>query len=282
MILLRFIYRPMPVRRCKKRCKIIRQTVRGRKTAIVGRLADVDVPRGTDTRRMFHVKPRGRRLQSAAVLGKRMARILCLGMSALDAIYRVSALPTAPVKILATGFRESGGGMAANASVAVARLGSDVEYWGRLGADALGDRILAALAAEGVGIEGVRRVAGCTSPSAAVLVAPDGERLVCAYNDPALDRDASWLPTARVGSFAAVLADVRWPEGRRRYSMSRALPSGLRCFMRMWDRRRCWPHSPAAPRTRSSPSRGSRPRPDPDPSAPAWAGSPLATTESSG
>src|SRR5207244_2494175 len=48
--------------------------------------------------------------------------ILCLGMSALDAIYRVAAIPTQPTKILATGFTESGGGMAANASVAVARL----------------------------------------------------------------------------------------------------------------------------------------------------------------
>src|SRR5262249_47796720 len=58
-----------------------------------------------------------------------MTRILCLGMSALDAIYTVPAIPTAPVKILATGFRESGGGMASNASVAVARLGGDAEYW---------------------------------------------------------------------------------------------------------------------------------------------------------
>jgi len=142
-----------------------------------------------------------------------MTRILCLGMSALDAIYRVAVIPTAPVKILASGFCESGGGMAANASVAVARLGGDAEYWGRLGADALGDRIMTELATEGVRVDSVRRIAGCTSPSAAILVASDGERLICAYNDPALDRDAAWLPMARVATFAAVLADVRWPEG---------------------------------------------------------------------
>jgi sulfofructose kinase len=75
-----------------------------------------------------------------------MARILCLGMSAMDAIYRVAAIPTAPTKILATGFSECGGGMAANASVAVARLGGTSHYWGRVGADALGERILAELA----------------------------------------------------------------------------------------------------------------------------------------
>jgi sulfofructose kinase len=142
-----------------------------------------------------------------------MASILCLGMSAQDAIYRVPAIPTVPTKILATGFIECGGGMAANASVAVARLGGQAHYWGRVGADALGSRILAQLAAEGVDTGTVRRISGCVSPSAAILVADDGERLVCAYNDPRLDPDASWLPLGRVDEFAAVLVDVRWPAG---------------------------------------------------------------------
>jgi sulfofructose kinase len=38
---------------------------------------------------------------------------------------------------------------------------------------------------------------------------------VCAYNDPALDRDARWLPLPEVAGFDAVLVDVRWPEGAR-------------------------------------------------------------------
>jgi len=142
-----------------------------------------------------------------------MPRIICLGMSALDAIYRVGTIPSHPTKILAAAFTESGGGMAANASVAVARLGGEAHYWGRLGDDALGDRIVGQLAAEGVDTSAVRRIPGCVSPSAAILIADDGERLVCAYNDPALDQDAAWLPLARVAGADAVLADVRWPAG---------------------------------------------------------------------
>ena len=103
--------------------------------------------------------------------------------------------------------------MAANASVAVARLGGEAHYWGRLGDDLLGTRILAQLAAEGVDVGGVRRIPGRTSPSAAILVAEDGERLVCAYNDPSLDTDGSWLPLQKISDFAGVLADVRWPQG---------------------------------------------------------------------
>ena len=142
-----------------------------------------------------------------------MTRILCLGMSALDAIYRVPSIPLQPTKVLATDFTESGGGMAANASVAVARLGGQSHYWGRVGDDQLGARILAELVAEGVAVDGVRRIPGCVSPSAAILVGADGERLVCAYNDPRLPVDASWLALDSVPEFAAVLADVRWPEG---------------------------------------------------------------------
>lgn len=144
-----------------------------------------------------------------------MPRILCLGMSAQDAIYRIPAIPSTPTKVLATGYTECGGGMAASASVAVARLGGDSVYWGRVGADPLGDRILAELAAEGVDVRSVRRVEGCTSPSAAILVDDRGERLVCAYNDPALDSNPSWLPLGDLYKCQAVLADVRWPEGAR-------------------------------------------------------------------
>ena len=134
-------------------------------------------------------------------------------MAALDAIYRVPVIPAIPTKVLATGFIECGGGMAATASVAVARLGGKALYWGRVGGDTLGIRILKGLTDEGVNVDGVRRIAACVSPSAAILVADDGERLVCAYNDPSLDPDASWLPLEQVARCDAVLADVRWPEG---------------------------------------------------------------------
>jgi sulfofructose kinase len=103
--------------------------------------------------------------------------------------------------------------MAANAGVAAARLGAKAHYWGRIGNDPLGDRIIAQLAAEGVDITTVRRVDGCDSPSAAIIVDERGERLICVYDDPALDDDPSWLPLASVAEFNAVLADVRWPAG---------------------------------------------------------------------
>jgi sulfofructose kinase len=145
-----------------------------------------------------------------------MTRLLCIGHCALDAIYRVPAIPTTPTKVFASQYIESGGGMAANASVAAKRLGGEVHYWGRVGDDSVGARILAQLAAEGVVVEMVRRIGGCQSPTAAILIAEDGERLVCIYNDAALDADPAWLPLSSVRDFDIVLADVRWPEGAAR------------------------------------------------------------------
>lgn len=150
---------------------------------------------------------------SARIFSARMARVLCLGMAALDAIYRVPAIPSTPTKVLASAFTVCGGGMAANASVAVARLRGYATYWGRVGDDDVGARILRELADEGVDVSAARRVAGATSSSDAILVAPQGERLICAYTDPALDPDPAWLPLDQVPQFDCVLADVRWPAG---------------------------------------------------------------------
>ena len=143
-------------------------------------------------------------------------RLVCLGHSSVDTIYRVPAIPSRPMKVLATSYTEAGGGMASNASVAAARLGAQVEYWGRIGDDASGAQIVAWLDAEGVKTDNVRRVAGARSPRTAVLVDDSGERLICGYNDPALDDEPSWLPVDSLAGCGALLADVRWRAGAAR------------------------------------------------------------------
>ena len=106
-------------------------------------------------------------------------RVLSLGHAAHDLIYHVAAIPARPVKVVARSMTESGGGMAANAAVAIARLGGHVEYWGRVADDALGRRILEELRAEGVDVSNARRIPGARSPCTSILVSDAGERLIC-------------------------------------------------------------------------------------------------------
>ncbi len=142
--------------------------------------------------------------------------ILCLGHAAHDIIYRVRELPQGATKVVAYAVQESGGGMAANAAVAISRLGGRASYWGRVAGDALGRRILDDLAAEGVDVAAARTEPAVRSAPTAILVGDDGERMVCSYPNPALSRDAGWLPLEQLRGFAAVLVDVRWPEGAAR------------------------------------------------------------------
>jgi len=103
--------------------------------------------------------------------------------------------------------------MAANAAVAVARLGGDAVLWSPLGEDGIADIIRAQLLAEGVDVEALRRFPGRTSSTSAVIVDRRGERLVIGYRGTALQAPSEWLPLGQVRSAGALLADVRWQEG---------------------------------------------------------------------
>ena len=144
-----------------------------------------------------------------------MAGVVCVGIAVMDQVFAVGDLPVRPGKHFATAFTEVGGGPAATAAVTVAKLAGKARFWGRVGNDPTGARILAELSAWGVDTSTVRRVAGGRSSVSAVLVDRRGERTIVAYADPGLDTDPSWLPLGALDerTTGAVLGDVRWPAG---------------------------------------------------------------------
>jgi sulfofructose kinase len=144
-----------------------------------------------------------------------MTSVLCVGIAVYDQIFALKEFPSKPTKNFATDFASAPGGPAANGAVTVVRQGGQATLWARVGGDMQGERIVAELAATGVDISRVRRVAGCRSGTTAVGVTPDGERMILAFADPTLDTDPSWLPLDEVGRHDAVLADVRWPAASR-------------------------------------------------------------------
>ena len=139
--------------------------------------------------------------------------IICVGHAALDYVYRIEAFPPAPMKVRSLEHIESGGGMAANAAAAIARLGGAVELWSRTGADPVGARIRALLAADGVDVTYLKAYEGARSSSSAVIVDGKGERLIVGERDHAMSMEPGWLPLERIAGSAAVLSDLRWVEG---------------------------------------------------------------------
>src|SRR5258708_14288873 len=78
-------------------------------------------------------------------------KLVCLGLSALDQVWRVEGLfAGGSEKIRSFEYATIGGGMAANAAVAAARLGAATALWGRGGEDAAAQGMRDALATQGV------------------------------------------------------------------------------------------------------------------------------------
>src|SRR5580658_3315737 len=96
-----------------------------------------------------------------------MPHILCAGIAVLDEVFRVEEFPPPDSKVEASEFITIGGGCAANAAVAIARLGGKVRFaaplGGPAGEDAIGDRLVAGLESEGVDCAGCVRTRGARS-----------------------------------------------------------------------------------------------------------------------
>jgi len=155
--------------------------------------------------------------EGSAVLSRPSApEVVCAGIAVLDAVFRVPRFPVPEAKTQASAFLFVSGGCAANAAVAIARLGGRARFAGPLGgpagAEPIGDRIVAALAAEQVDSAWSPRVAGVASSMSAICIDPDGERAIVNYRDDRLAAARPADPTAIAATAAAVLADNRFPE----------------------------------------------------------------------
>ncbi|MCB8838343.1 sugar kinase [Aurantimonas sp. VKM B-3413] len=146
--------------------------------------------------------------------GDRPGTVICLGLSAFDYIWQVERLPEGRSdKVRAPEFLTKGGGMAATAAVAVARLGGRPSFWGRAGEDREGAAMRDELAAEGVDVSGFRLFGGARSSISGVFVDPAGERHIANFRGQGLPPAPDWLPLDAVAKAGAILADPRWPEG---------------------------------------------------------------------
>lgn len=101
--------------------------------------------------------------------------VLCVGFACVDLNFNVGHHPAADEKLRASSLHTGGGGPAANAAVAVARLGGSARFAGYLGNDTFGEAHLRELAADEVQTQTVHRGEAPT-PVAAVLIKPNGER----------------------------------------------------------------------------------------------------------
>jgi len=142
--------------------------------------------------------------------------VLCAGIIVLDKVFRVEQVPQPDRKVEAKDFFIVSGGCAANAAIAVARLGGRATLAGPLGGpageDGNGDLVLAALAREHVDCSACQRIDGLATGLSAIFIDSRGDRTIVTYRD---QRIAAVMPGDADSVVAAadlVLADNRYPQ----------------------------------------------------------------------
>lgn len=105
--------------------------------------------------------------------------VACVGLVATDFLVRTPFPVPRDTKVRSNGIIRQGGGPAANAAVALARLGIRTTFVGAVGDDALGREQCDELTREGVDASGAVRVAGVPSFVSLILVDEEtGERTI--------------------------------------------------------------------------------------------------------
>jgi len=137
--------------------------------------------------------------------------VVCVGAATLDTILPVPRKPDADDRVVASELVRAGGGPAATAAVALARLGVHAFFVGAVGDDAAGDSICSGLEREGVDISEVTVVPGARSAESTILVERGtGRRAIVAFlgtmpplelgrRGRALCRRAAWTHVDQVG-----------------------------------------------------------------------------------
>jgi sugar/nucleoside kinase (ribokinase family) len=153
---------------------------------------------------------------SSASTGAAGRAILCAGIIVLDEVFRVDRFPQPDAKAQAQSFFIVNGGCAANAAVAIARLGGRAALAGPLGGppceDSNGDRVLAALAREEIDCTSCQRLAGVATALSAIFIDARGDRMIVTHCDDRLAAATPADPAGLVACADAVLADNRFPE----------------------------------------------------------------------
>jgi len=140
-----------------------------------------------------------------------MTAVLVVGVAVVDFIFTLDGFPTTADKYEADDAYVVGGGCAANAAVAITRLGGRAHLAARIGRDVIGDLIISGLEDERVETDLIQRTPGARSSLSSVYLDREGHRQVVNFAGDRLADEAAWM--VRPPPVDAILTDTRWTNG---------------------------------------------------------------------
>jgi ribokinase len=157
-----------------------------------------------------------------------------VGAINVDLVVSSERLPRAGETVVGEGPRSFGGGKGANAAVAAARAGAEVVLVGAVGDDRNGADTLDRLAAEGVDVAGVVRLADEPTGVALIVVDAAGENQIAvgAGANGALDAEAVRAALEpRAATLGCVLVSTEIPDEAVLAAVDVAVAAGLPCVL---------------------------------------------------
>jgi ribokinase len=140
--------------------------------------------------------------------------VIVVGSVNMDLLFTgLAEIPRPGQTVSAESFRIVPGGKGANQAAAAARLGANVQFVASVGDDDLGDQAVAALEADGVGLDNLTRVTAPTGV-AAVVIDSHGENSIIVNpgaNAELRATDAAAIAARFTGGPAVVLACLEVP-----------------------------------------------------------------------
>jgi sugar/nucleoside kinase (ribokinase family) len=168
-------------------------------------------------------------LRSDSARGRRPV-VLCAGIAVEDFIFKVERFPEPGEKAQASTLIATAGGCAANAAIAVSRLGGEARFTGPIGSDDASARFLAGLARDQVDASQVERVDGGSISVSGIMIDAMGEKLVATRRGEKLGDARPHDPAALVADVDIVMADNRFPDFVRpilQAAVDRGIPAVL-------------------------------------------------------
>lgn len=105
-------------------------------------------------------------------------RIVVIGSANMDLVVRCERIASPGETVLGGEFVTASGGKGANQAVAAARLGAEVVFVGRVGGDAFGEQLLAALANDGILTDHLKRDTHYPTGVALICVDAQGQNAI--------------------------------------------------------------------------------------------------------
>ncbi len=125
--------------------------------------------------------------------------VLCVGHASWDLIFEIKHQPHSDEKMFAEFLSSMGGGPAANAAVAVARLGGTSAFMGYLGNGDFGNMHLQEFKREGVNTDYIFR-GNQHTPVSSIYVKPDGQRSVVNWKADVVPQSSASITKAMLQS----------------------------------------------------------------------------------